>query len=307
MKKKEVLVSLQMEGVPALSISDKCFDKLQEAKTDLNFIFCSTEEEFEKNLSKAEYILCWKFKESFYKKASKLKSIFTPAAGKDWIDPDPSGKVQVFHSTFHGKLMAESLLSSILLFNQQYIPTINSQRNSHWGRNSLPNRVLLGGQKIMIIGYGAIGQTCGDLLSKLGCNVTGVRRNIKSGSKVPANINCVTIDRLKEELPKADHVVLILPSNKTTDHLFTYKHLKLMKPTAVLHNIGRGNSIKESDLIKALDNGIIKGAALDVFEIEPLPETSKLWKNKNVLITPHSTCFYDEYGVLFAEEALKKL
>jgi len=269
-------------------------------------IFCKTDEEFENYLSDSDFILCWSFPEKYYSRTPNLRAIFTPSAGKDWIDSDREGKVAIHFSHFHGELMAESLLGSITYFNNQFHKATAEQQNKNWSRHSLPNRARLKGQHIAIIGFGSIGKYCGKLLRELGCTITGIKRT-PSLQDLNFADHIVDFEMCADILPEADHVVLILPGDKTTDGIITRSHLSAIKSSAVLHNIGRGNCISENDLIWALENNCLKGAALDVFENEPLQPESLLWEMGNVLITPHSTCFYDEYGYLFAEEISTKI
>jgi phosphoglycerate dehydrogenase-like enzyme len=112
-----------------------------------------------------------------------------------------------------------------------------------------------------------------------------------------------TADNLEGFLKGLDYVVLTLPATPQTRHLINTVSLKLMKRSAVLINIGRGNSINEADLIEALRNGVIGGAVLDVFEREPLANDSALWSFPNVYITPHTSAisFPDEIAQVFVE------
>ena len=96
-----------------------------------------------------------------------------------------------------------------------------------------------------------------------------------------------TTDRLPELLEHSDFVVIAAPHTPETEKLFRAKQFQQMKPTARLINIGRGIIVDLADLTAALQNGEIAGAALDVFEEEPLPADHPLWDMPNVLITPH--------------------
>lgn len=115
--------------------------------------------------------------------------------------------------------------------------------------------------------------------------VIGMRRNPEKTS--PYVDNMVGPDRLREVLVSADFVVNTLPQTAATTHLLGVDELAAMKPTSYLVNIGRGATIDEIALANALQNGTIAGAALDVFEQEPLPDSSPLWTMPNVLITSH--------------------
>ena len=96
-----------------------------------------------------------------------------------------------------------------------------------------------------------------------------------------AATNCRTV------LPEADFVVLTLPLTGETQHFVAKRELQWMKPSAYLINIGRGPVVHEADLVEALQAGTIAGAGLDVFETEPLPKDSPLWKMERVIITAH--------------------
>ena len=93
--------------------------------------------------------------------------------------------------------------------------------------------------------------------------------------------------------------MITLPSTPDTLHLIDYDTLRAMKKSAVLINIGRGNVVSENALVRALEEGLVRGAVLDVFEQEPLPVESRLWSLPNVMITPHNS------GISFPEDIVK--
>jgi phosphoglycerate dehydrogenase-like enzyme len=112
-------------------------------------------------------------------------------------------------------------------------------------------------------------------------------------------------------LPECDYVVLTVPYTSATHHLLDRQALRLMKPTSVLINVARGAVVDEAALVHALREGWIAGAALDVFEEEPLPDDSPLWKMDNVIISPHVAGFTPHYDdratALFAENLRRYL
>ena len=95
-------------------------------------------------------------------------------------------------------------------------------------------------------------------------------------------------DKLAELLPQTDALVMILPGSDSTNNALNAERLKLLPKHAWLVNVGRGTSVDEDALADALENGEIAGAALDVFKTEPLPESSRLWKTPNLVISPHA-------------------
>jgi phosphoglycerate dehydrogenase-like enzyme len=146
-----------------------------------------------------------------------------------------------------------------------------------------------------------------ELLKAFGAVITGVKRTAAGYESNPAVDRMITFDRLEEELPHMDHVVLVLPGGAETDGIFTAQHFNVMKPGAYLYNLGRGNCYHDEDLLMALKNGPLAGAGLDVFAEEPLSLASPLWEQPNVVITPHSSAISREYIDLFIQEWLEKL
>jgi phosphoglycerate dehydrogenase-like enzyme len=259
------------------------------------------------HLADAECVLAWGFKADWYNTARKLKVLFTPAAGRDWVAEDPSGRVQTRYGSFHGRIMRESLLAMMLHFNRRIANSVDDQTNRVWGRPGYSNCVSLFTQQVLIVGFGSLGQSMAELLKAFGAGITGVKRSVNGFAANPVIDKVIPFVRLAEELPHADHVVLLLPGGPETTGLFTSRHFNAMKPGAYLYNLGRGNCYREEDLLHALDHGPLAGAGLDVFAQEPLAPESPLWKQPNVLITPHSSAISQEYIDLFIQEWLGTL
>jgi phosphoglycerate dehydrogenase-like enzyme len=215
--------------------------------------------------------------------------------------------VKTFYGSFHGRIMRESLLSMMLHFNRKIGTSLADQANTTWGRLDYSGCTGLFNQRVVIVGYGSLGRSMAELLKAFGAGVTGVRRTLTADEGDRHVDRIIPFDRLEEELPDADHVVLVLPGGSDTDGIFTAQHFNVMKPGAYLYNLGRGNCYREADLLQALKNGPLAGAGLDVFAEEPLLATSPLWKQPNVLLTPHSSAISREYIDLFIQEWLETL
>lgn len=160
---------------------------------------------------------------------------------------------------------------------------------------------------MLLLGTGAIGARTARLAQAFGMRVVGVRRN--PDKEVEHIGEMVALDNLAQALPGADFVVLTLPLTKDTRHLIGETELRTLKDTAILVNIGRGGLIDESALVRALQEGWLAGAGLDVFETEPLPKDSPLWNMDNVIITPHvagDTPHYDERALAIFLENLRR-
>ncbi len=201
--------------------------------------------------------------------------------------------------------MAEHALLMLLAFSHRLPLLMRQQAARTWGgemerrRDFTPSELL--GATVGVIGYGAIGREIGRIAHSFGMRVLAVAPS--AGSLLPKPLTYqvpqlidlpgkdpdafYTPDRLLEMLPQCDYVVLVTPRNASTYHLFDAAAFAAMKPGAVLVNIARGGVVDEAALIAALDSGRLAGAALDVFEQEPLPLESPLWHMDNVILSPH--------------------
>jgi phosphoglycerate dehydrogenase-like enzyme len=144
----------------------------------------------------------------------------------------------------------------------------------------------LNGLTCGIVGTGAIGGEVARLAKACGMRTIGIRRSGRPAKHVD---EMVTARRLTYLLRESDFVVLACPLTKETEGLIGERELRAMKPTATLINVARGRIVDEAALIDALNAGAIGGACLDVFTVEPLPETSPLWDMPNVVVTPHNS------------------
>jgi phosphoglycerate dehydrogenase-like enzyme len=141
------------------------------------------------------------------------------------------------------------------------------------------------GSTVLVIGWGDIGSTFGRKMKALGCRVIGVKRRV--GACPGWADGLYGMEALDELLPQADVVALSLPGNAATYHTLSRERIALLKPEAVVLNVGRGTAIDTEALADALYEGKIAGAALDVTDPEPLPEDHRLWDAPNAVITPH--------------------
>jgi phosphoglycerate dehydrogenase-like enzyme len=163
----------------------------------------------------------------------------------------------------------------------------------HDRREELRLRGALWGQSLGILGFGNTGREMALLGKAFGMHVTAMRRRkLSVDSKLPDNVDVMLSTENGDSIGKllgCDVVMLAASLTDQTHHLFGADQFKQMKPSSVIINMGRGSLIDETALVAALEAGEIAGAGLDVFEIEPLPMQSTLWKLPTVIITPHST------------------
>lgn len=145
---------------------------------------------------------------------------------------------------------------------------------------------LLARSHVVVVGLGGIGREVARLASAFGATVTGIRRT--PGAGVPGVSRVAGLTELDEVLPTADAVVVTLPGTRSTRGLFGADRLALLPRHAVLVNVGRGSVVDSAALASALDAGTLRGAVLDVTDVEPLPADSPLWHRPNVIISPHT-------------------
>lgn len=243
----------------------------------------------------------------------QLKWLQTHSAGVDYLVDKPIWQRSVLISSLngvHAVPMAEHALAMILAFRGGLPLMEDLKARREWPRGrrwQLFARPELHGSTLGIVGYGAVGRHLGRMAHGLGMRVLATTRSGRrrtytgwsmpdvgdAAARIPATIYAV--DRLAEMLPQCDYVVLLAPLTPETLHLFDAGTLACMKEGAVLINLARGGLVVESDLLAALRSGHLAGAGLDVFDQEPLPRSSPLWSERDVIISPHVSGFTPQY------------
>ena len=195
--------------------------------------------------------------------------------------------------------MAEHTIGLLLALARNFPDSVRQQDAGRWAQQQLwdkPQHLTeLNGQLLLIVGYGSIGQEVAKRAKALDLRVWGVTR---SGKGNPAHAERILAAKdLHEALPEADYLVLSAPETAETKHLIGAAQIAKMKRGARLINVGRGSLLDEAALVRALEDGSLGGAALDVTETEPLPAGSPLWKAPNLMITPHTSAVSDRLWV----------
>lgn len=259
--------------------------------------------------------------------APRLHWIQLHTAGADHLLDHPVMRSEVIITTasgIHATPIAEYVFASLLAHRWQVPMWTRCQREKRWpsGRWGMYARPELRGSTLGILGYGSIGREVGRLGRAFGMRVLALRRSpgrAEEGYAVDhtGDPEGAIPDRfyppeaLHEMLAECDYLVIALPLTPETFHLIGEAELRAMKPTAYLVNIARGPIVDEAALVRALQEGWIAGAGLDVFEQEPLPPDSPLWELDNVLLSPHVAGFsprYDERAAaLFAQNLARYL
>lgn len=225
--------------------------------------------------------------EEFLDEFKSLQYIFIVSAGVEKLPFEylKNRNISVINSGgASDSAMSDYVIGAMLMFSSRFKECIEYKMQEHWQKFLMTES--LKGKKLIVVGAGKIGRAIARKAKVMEMVTFGVKR---TKSKLPEFDEVYSLDELESILPNADYVACTIPLTEETLYLFNETRFSCMNSNAVFINISRGKIVNEDDLIHALENGKIKAAVLDVFEIEPLPKDSKLWKLDNVVITPHSS------------------
>ena len=210
-----------------------------------------------------------------------------------------------------GPQMSEYVFGYLLAHELRISQRIEAQRNREW---LTEYSGMLAGKRLGIMGTGSIGSHIAATARAFDMSVTGLSR---SGREADGFDSVLPANRIEEFLPQCDHLVATLPQTPDTDRLLDARTLSLLPDTAVFVNVGRSNVVDDEALIGALESGRLAGAVLDVFDEEPIPAGSPLWRAPNLIITAHIAAvshpslivpiFIDNYRRYIAGEPLRYL
>ncbi len=222
---------------------------------------------------------------ALWPRAKALRWIHATSAGVDAIMFPELETSDVLVTNARGLFdcaIAESVVGMILAFAKDLRTTFELQGARRWRHRETES---VRGQNLLVVGAGSIGRQIGRYGQGIGLAATGVARRARDGDPDLGRIH--PADDLPALLPEADWVAVAAPLTRHTRGLFDREAFRRMKPGARLINVGRGPIVNTEDLCGALDHGEIAGAALDVFEEEPLPDTHPLWTRRDVILTAH--------------------
>lgn len=274
-------------------------------------------EGIEPDLRDAEVIFTLSLRAEQFAAAKKLRWIHAPtAAVHQFMLPEliHSDLVLTNSTEVHGPVVAEHVIALIFALAKKIPQAAVLQRRRVWGQEAMWNEGQhlreVSGATLGLIGVGSIGRRVAQMASAVGMRVIAVREQVEKGC--PPGVEAVyapaEIDRV---LGESDFVVIAAPLLSATQRLVNSDRLSRMKPDAFLINVGRGPQVDEPALADALRSHRIAGAALDVFEHEPLPADSPLWDLENLLITPHTAGLteklWDRHYELFSENLRRYL
>ena len=237
----------------------------------------------------ADVLLAWDFRTpalaGAWGSADRLRWVHTASAGVDNVltpEVAASGVTVTNSRGVFDEAIAEYVLGLVLAFAKDLPGTWDRQRRREWEHRDTER---VAGATALVVGVGPIGRATARLLRAAGMRVRGVGRTARTGDpdfgEVRASVDLATL------LPGTDYLVLAAPLTVQTRGLIGAAELRALRATARLINVGRGELVDEAALVDALRTGALAGAALDVFEREPLPTSSPLWALPGVIVSPH--------------------
>ncbi len=289
-------------NIPASSV-----ERLQRRFSHITFAQATSEDDVMARIPDADVGFLGRLKAPALARATRLSWVHSPAAGVgSLLFPEMlESRVIITNSRgLHGQTIAEHVIGVTIALFRQFHVAVRSQMDHRWPRTDLSEIRLLRGRRMGVVGLGAIGSAVATTAASLGMRVVATRFHADR-PRPPAVDTVYPPADLPLLLAGSDVVVLALPHTAGTRGLIGSAEIRLMKRDAVLVNIARGRLLRTDELVAELLRGTIAGAALDVFEHEPLDESSPLWDLPNVLITPHTSGFREDYwqaaADLFAE------
>src|SRR6266568_4351818 len=286
-------------------------ERLAKDFPQLEIIRLTNYDNIEKEITDAEIAFTFSLRPEQFRAAHNLHWIHSPAAAvHQFLFPElvDSDVVLTNARDVHGPVVAEHVMALIFALAKQSPQAVRFQQQHIWGQEMVwrahPRPRELAGATLGLVGLGSIGRHVAKHAAGFGMQTICVREHPER--PVPNFVDEVLpSSQLSQMLSRANYVVLAAPLTPATQHMIGCEQLAQMKPDACLINVGRGPLIDEAALLETLKQKRIGGAALDVFDKEPLPPDSPLWDLDNLLITPHTAGMTDKlwerHYTLFSE------
>ena len=274
-----------MKILIALRANEHHKEQLQRNATGAELLFVPADQVREEDLADVDAII-GNVPTELLPAAKKLRWLQLNTAGADTYCKEGVLKDDVLLTNAtgaYGLALSEHLLAQLLAMMKKLYPYYDNQKAGLWRDEG--HVTSIEDATVLILGIGDIGRAFARRVKALGAYVIGMRR--REGAK-PVGVDEIgTMAELDSLLSRADVVVSVLPGTAATMGLFDKARFAAMKKGAYFLNIGRGNAVVTDDLIEAMQEGTLAGAALDVTAPEPLPADHPLWQAPNVYITPH--------------------
>ena len=284
-----------MKILHSLTYQTKLFDELQKKYPDSQFVRVESPEDVARECPDCDALIIAgsRYNDEVAEIVTKIaKKIRWIQAGSDGLDKFvkrsiPEGVVITNTSGTKGRTIAEHAMGLLLALHQKIHVIERHRPTKDWLESRIQMRPItnsIEGHTIVLIGYGHIGKEIARKAKAFDSHVIAINR---SGTGDGAADEILPVEKLHDVLPQADALMLCIPFTKKTRDIIGKAELALMKPTAVIVNVARGELIDTDAMVQALRDGKLAGAGLDVIEPEPLTEDHPLWDLDNVIISPH--------------------
>lgn len=271
------------------------------------FELASTGDELRVAVHDADILYSWTVPAEVPAEAPRLRWVQLPSAGADHVHGLPIWNSDVLITSsagIHAVPMAEHAMAMLLALVRQIPTIIRSQDEGNWNHDLGHHMGEVRGRTMGILGWGKVGGALAHLAEAFGMRTVGTRYSVSVPQGVqpsaipysdppwlepedlPADI-VYPAAQTDEVFAQSDVVVSLLPATDETHHSIGERQFAAMPRGAIFLNLGRGSVVDEDALVRALHSGRLAGAGLDVFETEPLPHSSPLWRMRNVIISPH--------------------
>lgn len=293
----KVLTSIVPDGVWVFPGQE--VERLRQRFPAITFVDAPGADDRARELPEADVAFLSRLRPEEFQLARRLRWIQSPAAGVgSLLFPALRDSAVVVTNArgIHGEPIAEHVIAVTIVLFRQIQHAIRRQVAHDWGKDDLALSAYrsIAGRCMGIVGLGAIGSAVAEKAAAMGMRVVAARRKVDA-PRPPAVSAVYPADALDRLFEQADVLVLAAPLTGQTSGLVGASELRRMKREAILVNVARGRLVKEAELAAELARGTIAGAALDVFEHEPLDPASPLWDLPNVVITPHTSAFRSDY------------
>jgi len=239
-----------------------------------------------------DYVLSFRPEPGFLATLPHLKAVFSLGAGVDGFLIDPNYPAHVPLARFVDRTLSRELaqycVMHTLIHHRRQRDFDAAQKERKWRQSIPPRRTE--DTRIGVLGLGEIGTMVAERLRELDFKVAGWSRSRKAVEGVESFAGAAQLNAF---LARTDILICLLPLTPDTRHILNAKTFAQLPQNAVVINVARGGHLVESDLVAAIDSGHLAGATLDVFESEPLPETSPLWTHPRITVTPHIAAISD--------------
>jgi phosphoglycerate dehydrogenase-like enzyme len=292
-----VLVGV-ISPAPAWVMPRRFVDQLRVEFPQHTFLDAWDRETLRRLLIEAEVAFTPFIDRDVFASATRLRWVQSPAVGVgSLMFPELLASDIVLTSArgIRARSIAEHVIGVTIALARRLPATLRAQAAHRWAQDELEAETrTLAGQRMGIIGLGAIGLEVAKIAAPFGFRISAIRR--RAGEPVPDGVDDVwTLEHLPELLAQCDVVVLAVPHTPETTLLIGRAQIDRMKPGALLVNVARGRLVDDEAVIEALRDGRLGGAALDVFSQEPLESSSPYWDLPNVIVTPHTSGAMQDY------------